>query len=80
MRSLLLALVLVCSTALAQIQIIPQQADNDQGQSFFRLHNNTSYYISCYYRDSYNYITFTIAPRSISLWYPIYGFYIWECA
>ena len=78
MRSLLLALLLVCSVAVAQI--VPQQADNDQGNSFFRLHNNTPYYISCYYRDSYNFITFSIAPRSTSLWYPVYGFYIWECA
>ena len=77
MRSLLLALLLVCSTALAQI--IPQQAENNQGQSFFRIQNHTSYYISCYYRDSYNYITFTIAPNTVSLWYPVYGYYIWEC-
>lgn len=78
MRSLLLALLLVCSVAFAQI--VPQQADNDMGQSFFRLHNTSSYYISCYYRDTYNYITFTVAPQSTSLWYPVYGFYIWECA
>ncbi len=78
MRSLLLVLLLVCSAAFAQ-QIVPQQADNNQGQSFFRLHNNTPYYISCYYRDTYNYITFTIGPNNTSLWYPVYGFYVWEC-
>ena len=77
MRSLLFALLLVCSTAVAQV--VQQQAVNDQGQSFFRLHNNTSNYISCYYRDTYNYITFTVAPRAISLWYPVYGYYEWEC-
>ena len=77
MRNLLLTLVLVCSAASAQI--IPEQANNNQGQSFFRLYNNTPYYISCYYKDNYNYITFTIAPRNTSFWYPVYGFYIWEC-
>jgi len=77
MRSLFLALLLVCSVAVAQI--VPQQASNDQGQSFLRIHNNTPYYISCYYRDSYNYITFTISPNTTSLWYPVYGYYIWEC-
>jgi len=77
MRSLLLALLLVCSVAVAQI--VPEQANNNQGQAFFRLHNNSSYFVSCYYKDMYNYITFTIAPNSASLWYPVYGVYVWEC-
>ncbi len=77
MRSLLLALLLVCTAAVAQI--VPQQAQNNEGQSFFRLHNNTSAYTSCYYRDTYNYVTFTITPFSTSLWYPVYGYYEWGC-
>ena len=77
MRSLLLALLLVCTAAVAQVQ--QQQAQNNQGQSFLRLHNNSSYWTNCYYRDQFNYVTFNIAPYSTSLWYPVYGQYEWRC-
>jgi len=77
MRKLLLVLLLVCSSAFAQL--IPQEATNNQGQPFLRLNNNTGYYLSCYIKDNYNYFTFTISPYTSSLWYPVYGVYVWEC-
>ena len=79
MKSFILALLLVCSTVFAQVLVQPEQANNNRGQSFFRLHNNSSFYVSCYYRDNYNFMTFSIAPGSVSMWYPVYGVYVWEC-
>ncbi len=77
MKNLLLTLLLISTAAFAQIT--PQTATNDQGAPFLRLFNNTSVYTSCYLRDEYNYFTFVIAPQTFSLWYPVYGYYEWQC-
>lgn len=77
MKKLLLVLLLVCSSAFAQV--VPQSATNNQGQPFLRLNNTTEYYLSCYIRDNYNYFTFRISPYTMSVWYPVYGQYVWEC-
>ncbi len=78
MRSFLLVLLLLVSSV-ASAQIMEQHAQNDMGQPFIRLYNNTPYYASCFYKDAYNYLTFVIAPGTVSLWYPVYGYYVWQC-
>ena len=80
MKNFLLAsLLLLMSATVSAQQVVEETAVNNMGQPFIRLINNTPYYASCYLRDSYNYLTFVIAPGSVSMWYPIYGFYVWEC-
>jgi len=82
MRSLILTLLLLISSAVSA-QVMQEVATNNAGQPFIRLYNNTPSWVSCYYRDSYNYFTFVIAPQAVSLWYPIYGMkfgqYEWKC-
>ena len=77
MKKLLLVLLLICSSAFAQIN--QEISINNVGQSFIRIHNTTEYYVSCYYRDEVNYTTFSLAPYSMSGWQPVYGSYEWEC-
>ena len=80
MKTLLLALLLISSASFAQVvAIIPETALNDTGAPFLRLHNNTFSYVSCYYKDEYNFFTFVLAPQTASLWYPVYGYYEWRC-
>jgi hypothetical protein len=74
----LVLLLLVSSASSAQALVFEQLANNNVGQ-FIRIINNSNQYASCYYRDAYNYFTFTIAPRTHTAWQPIYGVYIWEC-
>jgi len=79
MRKLLLVVALfVSSVAFAQA-IIPQQANNNFGQPFVRLYNNTPSYVSCVIRDQFNYYTFSISPHTYSMWYPVHGAYRWQC-
>lgn len=77
MRKLLLVLLLVCSAAFAQVN--EEMSSNDYGQLFIRIHNTTGSYMSCYYKDEVNYITFFLRPYSISNWQPVYGYYEWKC-
>ena len=80
MRNLLLTLLLISAASFAQIDpIVAQTATNDAGMPFLRLHNNTLIYTSCYLRDEYNFFTFVIPPQTVSLWYPVYGYYEWQC-
>ena len=78
MKKLLLVLLLLCSSAFAQMQ--EEVTRNNQGQMFIRIHNTSSQYYSCYYEDDINYVTFVLAPYSVSGWQPVYGFYVWECS
>ncbi len=78
MKSLFLTLLLLVSAA-SFAQVIQETATNDVGQPFIRMYNNTPSWASCYYRDNYNYFTFVIAPQTYSMWYPVYGYYEWQC-
>ena len=78
MRAFFLTLLLLISSV-ASAQVVEQLANNDVGQPFIRLVNNSNTYASCYYRDTYNYFTFNIAPNTFTAWQPIYGIYVWEC-
>jgi hypothetical protein len=74
-----LTIMLVLLPVMANAQLVPQTTYNNQGQLFFRVINNTQYYYSCFYRDAYNYFTFSLAPGYTSMWYPVYGQYEWRC-
>jgi len=78
MKAFFLVLLLLVSSV-ASAQVTEQKANNNVGQQFIRLINNSNRYASCYYRDGWNYLTFTIAPNTITAWQPIYGAYVWEC-
>jgi len=80
MKALLLTLLLFVSAVASsqQMPVYEQLASNDQG-TFIRIHNTLLRYVSCYYRDDYNYFTFIIAPQTVTDWQPIYGAYVWEC-
>jgi len=79
MRAFFLVLLLLVSQV-ACAQVVEQKVNNNIGQPFIRLINNSlQYHASCYYRDAYNYITFNIAPNTYTAWQPIYGAYVWEC-
>ena len=78
MRAFFLVLLLLVSSV-ASAQVTEQKAYNNIGQQFIRLINDSNRYASCYYRDAYNYLTFTIAPNTLTAWQPIYGIYVWEC-
>ena len=73
---LTIALLLISTAAFA---VYEETAYNDNGYLFIRLINNTNSWASCYYRDDYNYYTFSIAPQTITQWQPVYGYYQWEC-
>lgn len=75
----LIAICLLLVSSVVAAEIIPEQAVSQNGIPLFRLYNNTPYWTSCYYRDQYNYFTFSIAPYSYSMWYPSYGYFEWEC-
>jgi len=78
MKKLIFILMLLYSSvAFAQIQ--EQHSVNNAGQTFIRLYNALPRPVSCYYRDNVNYFTFVIPPRSVSMWYPTYGPYQWQC-
>lgn len=78
MRAFILALLLLIAFP-AVAQVSPEIRTSNTGQPIFRVHNNTPYYLSCYYRDQYNYVPFRIAPYSVSMWYPIYSTPEWRC-
>jgi hypothetical protein len=73
----LLTLLLFIPTASAQV--IPEQRYNNNGQTIFRVVNNTNRYANCFYQDQANYFTFSINPYSTSMWYPVFGQYRWGC-
>lgn len=77
MKKLFLVLLLLSSIAFAQVN--EETSTNDYGQLFIRIHNTTDRYMSCYYKDNINYITFVINPYSITDWQPVYGYYEWRC-
>lgn len=72
-------LLLMSTIAFAQQTVFEETAYNNSGQLFVRLVNQSNQWVSCYYRDQYNYYTFSIAPQTITQWQPIYGAYVWEC-
>jgi hypothetical protein len=75
----LIALFVVLFSSATEADVYAQTTNTPTGQFVFRVVNETPYYISCYYRDNYNYYTFSLAPYNASLWYPIYGSYVWRC-
>lgn len=80
MRVFFLTLLLLISSVASANQVTEQKANNNQGQQFIRLINSSpNQYASCYYRDAYNYYTFTVAPNTFTAWQPIYGAYVWQC-
>ena len=78
MRKLILVCLLLVASV-ANAQVVEQVAKNNMGQPFIRLTNQSNSYVACYYRDAYNYLTFTIAPHTVTAWQPVYGVYQWEC-
>jgi len=78
MRAFLLTILLLV-TSVVSAQVVPQTAQNNNGQPFIRLYNNTAVYTSCYYKDNFSYYTFVLAPQQVSMWYPVYGYYQWQC-
>ncbi len=78
MRKLLLVCLLLISSV-ANAQVVEQVANNNMGQPFIRLINQSNNWVACYYSDQYNYFTFSIAPNTVTAWQPIYGAYVWEC-
>ena len=79
MRALILVLLLMIAPIASAQQVTQQVAQNNMGQPFLRLYNPFPMYVSCFYRDQYNYYTFTVAPNSVSSWYPVYGYFQWAC-
>ena len=80
MKALILTILLFVSAIASSQQppVYEQIASNNQG-TFIRIHNTLPRYVSCYYRDSYNYFTFVIAPQTVTDWQPICGVYVWQC-
>ncbi len=78
MRILLLVLVFVSSLAWGN-GVWEDHTMNQRGEPLIRFHNNTSYPVSCYYRDQVNFFTFIIQPMGITPWLFQYGRYQWEC-
>jgi hypothetical protein len=78
MRAILLTLLLLFSST-ASAAVVEQVTRNNSGQPVIRILNQTPYYMNCYYRDQYNYYTFTLAPWTSSMWFMIYGQYQWQC-
>ena len=78
MKKLLLVCLLLISSV-ANAQVVEQSAMNNNGQPFLRLVNQSSAWVACFYSDSYNYLTFSIAPNTVTNWIPVYGAYIWQC-
>jgi len=79
MKKLLLVLLLMFATV-ADAQVGPQMGQNAYGQPIVRITNTLPRPVSCFIRDQYNYYTFVVPPRSVSLWYPIYGPWQWSCS
>ena len=73
------ALLVMSVTAFAQQTVFEETAYNNQNQMFIRLANYSPNWVACYYRDAYNYYTFSIAPQTVTQWQPVYGAYQWEC-
>jgi hypothetical protein len=78
MKKFLLVLLLLLYSS-ASAQVMEELSTNDIGQAFIRIHNVTPSYYSCYYRDEVNYVTFVLAPNTVSGWQPVYGYYEWQC-
>lgn len=81
MKKLLItiAVLLMSVVAMAQQTVFEETAYNNQNQLFIRLANYSQNWVTCYYKDAYNYYTFSIAPQSVTNWAPVYGAYEWEC-
>ena len=75
--TILLTLLLFIPTASAQVR--PEEQYTNNGQTVFRIINNTNRYTNCFYRDGVNYFTFSVNPYSTSRWYPVFGRYQWGC-
>lgn len=73
------AFILTSSDADAQQVVYEETAYNNQNQLFIRLANYSNNWVACYYSDAYNYLTFSIAPQTVTQWQPVYGVYTWEC-
>lgn len=76
---LTIALLLISVTAMTQQTVFEETAYNNQNQLFIRLANHSQNWVACYYKDTYNYYTFSIAPQAVTNWAPVYGAYVWEC-
>lgn len=76
---LAIALLALSVTAMAQQTVYEETAYNNQNQLFIRLANYSNNWVACWYRDQFNYYTFSIAPQTVTNWSPVYGQYYWEC-
>lgn len=61
LKGLLLVLFVILSSGV-WAQVMPQTTVGNGGQTLFRVANNTNLYLSCFYRDQYNYVTFSVPP------------------
>ena len=78
MKTILLVMLLLFSTPVLS-QAVEQTMMGNTGRALFRVANNTPFFINCFYRDDANYFTFSLAPHTYSMWYPIFGRYQWRC-
>jgi hypothetical protein len=76
-KTLIISLLLVTTSIIAQVA--EQRTVSNSGQHLIRFYNNTNYYVSCYYKSNYGFYTFSLAPRKVSIWFPFYAPYRWEC-
>lgn len=79
MKKIILFLLLMLIPSIADAQVTPQFTRAQNGMPLVRFVNTGPKWLSCYYRDQVNYYTFTLGPRQMSFWYPIYGQYSWQC-
>jgi hypothetical protein len=82
MKKLLISLMLTMTLFVGSVgaQVSPRQ-QNQNGTAFVQLYNSSPHdAYSCYIRDnSNNFYTFYVYPQSASRWYPVYGYYEWQC-
>jgi hypothetical protein len=77
-KNLIMGVFMFCSLPSAA-QVFEEHALSPGGIPLIRFINSTGYPVSCYYSDEYTYLNFYILPNQFSMWFPIYGRYVWEC-
>ena len=77
---LLTILLTISGSSVGQVvAVTPEEAVSPNGQLIVRFTNHSQYFVSCWYRDQYNYYTFSIPPGRITNWHPVFGLYQWQC-
>lgn len=82
MKSLLFGLfvMLMCFASVAQTPpVYHEQAVNNHGVVYMRIVNTTPRAVSCWLEDQQTFNSFVVLGNRTSLWYPVYGQYVWYC-